>query len=77
MEELVCNRCGRDDYSTEYLSNYLFVGGGKLFCSNCDAETLPIHIGAYINIKIAKEEKKKELLYRLYKKIGLRSYNLS
>ncbi len=76
MTELVCEKCGRDDYSAEYLSNYPFVGGGELFCSNCDAETLPIHIGAYINIKIAREKKKKELLYRLYKKIGLRGYNL-
>tara|TARA_R100000773_G_scaffold37812_1_gene32907 strand:- start:1419 stop:1640 length:222 start_codon:yes stop_codon:yes gene_type:complete len=73
MKELVCNRCGRDDYSTEYLSNYPFVGGSRLFCSNCDSETLPIDIKAYINIKIAKEKRKREL----FKKIGLRAYNLS
>tara|TARA_R100001510_G_scaffold5052_3_gene3969 strand:- start:4157 stop:4378 length:222 start_codon:yes stop_codon:yes gene_type:complete len=73
MKELVCNRCGRDDYSTEYLSNYLFVGGGKLFCSNCDTETFSIDKKAYINIKIAKEKRKGEL----FKKIGLRTYNLS
>ncbi len=73
MTELVCNRCGRDDYSAEYLSNYPFVGGGELFCSNCDAETLPIDIKAYISIKIAKEKRKGEL----FKKIGLRAYNLS
>jgi hypothetical protein len=74
MTEVVCNTCGRDDYSAEYLSNYLFIGGGlKLFCSNCDAETLPIDKKAYINIKIAKEKRKGEL----FKKIGLRVYNLS
>ena len=71
MKELVCNRCGRDDYSTEYLSNYLFVGGGKLFCSNCDTETFSIDLNEFENMK-AYERKKK-----LFKKIGLRSYNLS